>query len=348
MAADTYSAEGGTYGQPEASAGVDWWSEHGLNGDGATTGQPLYQTTANWQDPYHPPSPGDPYWDEWIAANPTYTGSQTNTWPGGPLHAPTTAATTDAGPAAPGVPSYPTSAPNAPQFEKFSYAPFGEKFTAPSADEAANSPGYQDAIKQAQQALARSAAANGTLLTGGTAKALQQQAVSYANQNYQNVYNNSLTKFNTDASQYQQGLTNALQAHAMNANLSQQQYEDLLQQYGLNVHNFDTGNQLGLQYGNLGLGYNQLGLGYDQLNSSNTNAANTLGLGYAGLYANTAQNGAASYGNYLTQQGNAGAAGTIGAANGYTNFLGNLGNTALYTTLLANGSLGKKPSMGGV
>lgn len=28
-----------------------------------------YNTTANWQDPYNPPSPGDPYYAEWWAAN---------------------------------------------------------------------------------------------------------------------------------------------------------------------------------------------------------------------------------------------------------------------------------------
>jgi hypothetical protein len=45
-----------------------------------TTNRPRYNTTPAWQDPYSAPSynpsnPGlDPYWNDWIAANPTYRG----------------------------------------------------------------------------------------------------------------------------------------------------------------------------------------------------------------------------------------------------------------------------------
>lgn len=47
---------------------------------GAAPGGTRYNTTPNWQDPMNPPSPGDPYWAEWLAANPSYTGSRTGTY----------------------------------------------------------------------------------------------------------------------------------------------------------------------------------------------------------------------------------------------------------------------------
>src|ERR1022692_84566 len=47
-------------------------------------------------------------------------------------------------------------------------------FTSPTAAEAQATPGYQFQLQQGQQALQRSAAAKGGLLSGGTAKALDQ------------------------------------------------------------------------------------------------------------------------------------------------------------------------------
>ena len=53
-------------------------------------------------------------------------------------------------------------------------------------DALAASPGYQFRLQQGQQALERSAAARGTLLTGGTAKALDRYGQDYASTEYAN------------------------------------------------------------------------------------------------------------------------------------------------------------------
>jgi hypothetical protein len=55
-------------------------------------------------------------------------------------------------------------------------------------------PGYQFRMDQGTQALERSAAARGGLMSGGTGKALQQYGQDYATGEYSNAYN----RFNTD------------------------------------------------------------------------------------------------------------------------------------------------------
>lgn len=55
-------------------------------------------------------------------------------------------------------------------------------------------PGYQFRMDQGQQALERSAAASGGLLSGGTGKALTQYGQDYASGEYSNAYN----RFNND------------------------------------------------------------------------------------------------------------------------------------------------------
>ncbi len=65
----------------------------------------------------------------------------------------------------------------------------GGPFSMPSASEFQQSPGYQFARDQGLQAIQRSAAARGTLLTGGTLKALDQYGTGVANQDYNNYFN---------------------------------------------------------------------------------------------------------------------------------------------------------------
>lgn len=53
----------------------------------------------------------------------------------------------------------------------------------------ATDPSFQFRLQEGQKALERSAAAKGTLLTGGTAKALTRYAQDYASGEYQNIFN---------------------------------------------------------------------------------------------------------------------------------------------------------------
>ena len=69
------------------------------------------------------------------------------------------------------------------------------KFTAPGADAAENEPGYQFRRDQGIKGLEASAAARGTLNTGGTLKGIVNYGQQLASQEYGNVYNRALQAF---------------------------------------------------------------------------------------------------------------------------------------------------------
>lgn len=105
--------------------------------------------------------------------------------------------------------------------------PYGQTFTAPTDVTEQNDPGFQFRLQQGQQALERSAAAKGGLLSGGTVKAEQRYAQDYASNEYQNVYNRALTEYqqaynifqNDQANQYARllGVAGLGQSSAVNA-----------------------------------------------------------------------------------------------------------------------------------
>lgn len=73
--------------------------------------------------------------------------------------------------------------------------PWTQQFTAPTAEEAAQTPGYQFQLQQGQNAMQNSAAGQGSLLTGRTLADLNNYAQGTASTNYQNTFNNSLTQY---------------------------------------------------------------------------------------------------------------------------------------------------------
>lgn len=75
---------------------------------------------------------------------------------------------------------------------------YGQQFQQPTEQDALNSPGLQFALQQGQQGIQRSAAGRGTLLTGGTLKALDRYSVGTALQGYNDVFNRNLSQFNTN------------------------------------------------------------------------------------------------------------------------------------------------------
>lgn len=66
-------------------------------------------------------------------------------------------------------------------------APYTDQYKLPTLDELKAMPGYQAALDASNRSTQSSAAAKGTLLTGGTQKALQQNAGDVANQFYGNL-----------------------------------------------------------------------------------------------------------------------------------------------------------------
>lgn len=151
-------------------------------------------------------------------------------------------------------------------------------FTAPTAAQAAATPGQQYIVDQSNQALQRSAAAKGGLLSGGTLKDIDANTQSLASTNYQNVFNNA---YNTWS-----GNTNAgLSAAGLNAQGVNQQFQNTYQpslaayqtnlgagqfqqNYGLAQQNFGLAQQG--QFWNQGLQSNQNA--FYQYNTNQTNA----------------------------------------------------------------------------
>jgi hypothetical protein len=81
----------------------------------------------------------------------------------------------------------------------------GGGFQAPTLAQAEQTPGYQFQLQQGTQALDENAAANGTLMSGNTGKALEQYGQNLAQGAYQQTYNNALQAYQTNANTALQG-----------------------------------------------------------------------------------------------------------------------------------------------
>lgn len=105
-----------------------------------------------------------------------------------------------------------------------------QSFSAPTGLTLQNDPGYQARLALGTDALQKSAAARGSVLTGGTAKALDTYAQDYASNEYGNVYNRALSTYGTNAGNYYTGQGNTFNrlnalsgaGQATAANLAQQ------------------------------------------------------------------------------------------------------------------------------
>lgn len=191
-------------------------------------------------------------------------------------------------------------------------APFTEQFTnpnyvAPTGVNDSNDPGFSARMSAADDALQRSAAAKGSLLSGSTLKALSDWNSDYASNEYAQVDSRARQTYATNSQ-------NAYQQYAQRrANFYQNQDSPFAKLFGL-----------------------------AQLDSSNQNQLNQLNLGYAGLGASTLQN--PYYGNYLTQGANATAAGQAGAGSAYANAFSSAGQVpfqyAAYRSLFPSPSSG--------
>jgi len=81
-------------------------------------------------------------------------------------------------------------------------------FTPPTAADVAATPGYQFMLDQGKQAIERSAAAQGNLLTGGVMKDLNNYAQNFADQYYQQAYNNLLNQYQMNYDIFNQNQNN--------------------------------------------------------------------------------------------------------------------------------------------
>lgn len=95
--------------------------------------------------------------------------------------------------------------------------PWTDTFKPPTAEEARATPGYKFQLQEGEQALQNSAAANGGLLTGGTAKGIDQYAQGLADTTYQQTYQNALQQYQTAYNTFQNNQTNTFNRLATQA-----------------------------------------------------------------------------------------------------------------------------------
>lgn len=211
----------------------------------------------------------------------------------------------------------------------FSYQPWTEhftgpqwsgKFTAPDAESLQQTPGYQARLAAGQKAVERSAAAKGTLLTGGTQQDLNQYAQDYASNEYGAAYNRALGEYAQKYGEFTGDYNRQLGEY-------QQKYGE----YG-DAYNRALG-EYGQKYGMASDAYNratqqyQFQTGLQQQNWQNQQAATQAD--FNRLYslatlgqASAANNAGMGLGDYYTQIGNANAAGQVGSGNAWQQGLG--------------------------
>lgn len=112
--------------------------------------------------------------------------------------------------------------------------PYGT-FTAPDPTNFQHSPDYQYLLGEQARASQRSAAARGTLLSGGFVKSMQRDAAGIAAGDYQNAYNRALGTYTTNRD------TNA------------QNFGQEMGQFQGNLNAFNANTNATLGYGRLGL-----------------------------------------------------------------------------------------------
>lgn len=202
------------------------------------TGQQAYSSWPDYQDgyggapapaPYAAPTGGDPAPDP---TNPTPPPAQSGDPGAGQSTSPSNPYAYSDGDANPftfdpvGFEWPVFQAPDA-----FKYDPF----QAPSMQDAENEPGYAFSRDQGVKALENSAAARGTLRTGGTLKDILGFGQKLGQQNYSNVFNRGLDVYNTNrnnaADIYQRNYNSSRDVFASKQSGAQNTFNALLQQW---------------------------------------------------------------------------------------------------------------------
>jgi hypothetical protein len=199
--------------------------------------------------------------------------------------------------------------------------PYGKSFTAPTGLDEQNDPGYQARLQLGTDAIQKSAAARGSVVTGGTAKALDTYGQDYASNEYGNVYNRALNTFNSNENTYNTNQTNQYNKLAALAGTGQQTATNLATE-GQAASNNVTSNLLGTAAAQ----------GQDYTNAGNAtasgyiNSANAYGGGLQGatgiLNQGISQNNQLNQFSQLQQLLNARSSSGYGTSSPYTNGLG--------------------------
>lgn len=174
--------------------------------------------------------------------------------------------------------------------------PWTQQFQAPTAAQAAATPGYQFALQQGQNAVQNSAAAQGGLLSTGAQKTLAGYTTGLANQTYNDVYNRALAEYQQSYNIFQGNQTNTFNRLAALSGIGQTAATNLGQ-----LGQAAAGNIANI---NLGTG--------GQVGASTLYGGAAQASGYAGL-ANAFQGGLGSIGQYALLSNLLGQGGGLGA-----------------------------------
>lgn len=160
--------------------------------------------------------------------------------------------------------------------------PYGQSFTAPTGLTEQNDPGYQARLQLGTDAIQKSAAARGSVVTGGTAKALDTYGQDYASNEYGNVYNRALNTFDTNYNAYNTNQANQYNKLAGLAGAGQATAAGMAQQGQAASNNvtsnlLTSGQQIGQNINNAGAATASGYVGQANAYSSGlTGAANSL------------------------------------------------------------------------
>lgn len=126
------------------------------------------------------------------------------------------------------------SALDRPDYLQGEYVPptWGETFQAPSMSELQKDPGYQARLAAAQKGFERSAAARGSILSGGSQVALGRQQQELAANEYSNAFGRAYDTYQQRYGQFQDKLTASAGARGINENAYQTDVTNKLNQYG--------------------------------------------------------------------------------------------------------------------
>ncbi len=135
--------------------------------------------------------------------------------------------------------------------------PYSGTFTAPTGLTEQNDPGFQARLKLGTDAIQRSAAARGGVVTGGTAKALDTYGQDYASNEYGNVYNRALSDYTTNFNAYNTNQANQYNRLAALSGVGQTTATQLANQGQTASNNvssnlLNTAQNIGQQYNNAG------------------------------------------------------------------------------------------------
>lgn len=135
--------------------------------------------------------------------------------------------------------------PNAP-----GYGSLMQDFKAPTAAQAAATPGYQFQLSQGLGALQNQAAAKGNIFSGNTQEALNNYAQNFAQTDYNNVYNQAFNTFETNQANKYNRLAALSGAGQQAANTLGAQGQNAAGNIG--SINANAGAQIGQDYNNYG------------------------------------------------------------------------------------------------